>query len=115
MNLPVHTLITHPVRTAILEHVAKNIRLSPSDLHGLMKRPNLKVIAYHVKVLADDGFLELVDMSERQGGTVHIYSLTPAAVEAIAEWAAAARRLQEAVRFGDSIRRRNGARTLTAS
>lgn len=61
----------HPLRMRILMRLNEAVR-SPVQLAGEQEEP-LNTVAYHVRVLLDLGFLELVRTAPRRGATEHFY------------------------------------------
>jgi len=69
--------LSHPLRVQILERIEEE-DASPAALSKQMDGVALGLIAYHVKVLEEAGFLELVETRPRRGAVEHIYRAKPA-------------------------------------
>ena len=70
-----HTLLNalnHPLRRQILRAMPDGNATSPRELADRLEAP-LGNLAYHVRVLADCGALELVDERRVRGTTQHFY------------------------------------------
>lgn len=64
----------HPVRFAILTALSEGVS-SPVQLARKMGEP-VGNVAYHTRILADLGAIELVDTAQRRGATEHFYRAT---------------------------------------
>lgn len=73
-NDAVMKALNHPLRRKILRHMAdkKDEQLSPALLAKALKEP-LGKVSYHVRLLAEPGFLKLVDTAPRRGAIEHYY------------------------------------------
>jgi DNA-binding PadR family transcriptional regulator len=69
----------HPIRVSVLRVLAQRT-MSPVELSRSLGRPDwsLGVIAYHVRLLASHGIIELVQTIQRRGAIEHRYAVTPA-------------------------------------
>jgi DNA-binding HxlR family transcriptional regulator len=69
----------HPIRVSVLRVLAQRT-MSPVELSRSLGRPewSLGVIAYHVRLLASHGIIELVQTIQRRGAVEHRYAVTPA-------------------------------------
>lgn len=68
--------LSHPLRVRILERLEEE-DASPASLSRQMDDVALGLIAYHVKVLEESGFLELIETRPRRGAVEHIYRAKP--------------------------------------
>lgn len=68
--------LSHPLRVRILE-MLEDEDGSPASLSKQMEDVALGLVAYHVKVLEESGFLELVETRPRRGAVEHIYRAKP--------------------------------------
>jgi DNA-binding transcriptional ArsR family regulator len=68
---------SHPVRVTALAAFSKG-ELSPVELSRALGHSDwtLGVIAYHVRVLAANGLIELAGTIQRRGAVEHVYALT---------------------------------------
>jgi DNA-binding transcriptional ArsR family regulator len=64
----------HPIRTDIVAHLRTHERVSPHELAELWDLP-LGTVSYHVRRLAQLGFLRLDARTSRRGAVVHHYVL----------------------------------------
>src|SRR5690349_14771742 len=77
--------VLNPIAVAVLELLAVVDRRphperSPKQLaDALGEADRLGLVAYHVRMLADRGLVELVRTEQRRGALAHYYRLTPAA------------------------------------
>lgn len=69
--------LSHPLRVEILERM-QDEETSPALLSKQMDGVALGLIAYHVKVLEESGFVELVGTRPRRGAVEHFYRARPA-------------------------------------
>lgn len=69
--------LSHPLRVEILERM-QDEETSPAILAKKMDGVALGLIAYHVKVLEESGFVELVGTRPRRGAVEHFYRARPA-------------------------------------
>jgi DNA-binding transcriptional ArsR family regulator len=67
----------HPLRLEILRSLGE--RASPTDLSRRLGQP-LGTVSYHVRVLADQGLLRLVEQAPRRGAIEHYYAAAPGLV-----------------------------------
>ena len=70
--------VGHPLRVQILRAIAAHDHRSPSRLADELGKP-LARVSYHVGLLAQWGFLELVETVPRRGAVEHQYRLAPLA------------------------------------
>lgn len=75
--------LAHPIRRQIIEALGNETASSPVTLANGGETA-LPTIAYHFKVLADLGMVQVVDTRQRRGATEHIYDLTDAGRSLIA-------------------------------
>ena len=75
----------HPLRTRILSVLNEKVS-SPSDL-AIELNAQTGHTAYHIKVLKEIGFVELVDTEQRRGATEHYYRATRRALIPPDAWA----------------------------
>jgi DNA-binding transcriptional ArsR family regulator len=68
----------HPIRVRVLAALAQR-EMSPVELSRTLGRPDwsLGVIAYHVRLLAAHGLIELESTIQRRGAIEHRYVATP--------------------------------------
>ena len=66
--------LRHPLRRAILRTMAKEPRLSPRQISDILEQP-LSMVSYHVRVLRDNGAIELVGRAQVRGSVQHFYRL----------------------------------------
>lgn len=73
-NTAVAKALSHPIRRKILRAMAgdANGGLSPAILSEELKTP-LGTVAYHVRLLFEDGILKLVKTEPRRGAVEHFY------------------------------------------
>jgi DNA-binding transcriptional ArsR family regulator len=64
----------HPIRTEIVAYLRTHQRVSPHQLAELWELP-LGTVSYHVRRLAQLGFLRLEARTSRRGAIVHHYAL----------------------------------------
>lgn len=76
----------HPLRMRVLMRLNEAVR-SPVQLATELEEP-LNTVAYHVRVLVDLGFLELVRTEPRRGATEHFYRAQQRAFLTDEDWAA---------------------------
>ena len=70
-------VFAHPLRLEILRSLGE--RASPTDLSRRLGQP-LGTVSYHVRVLADQGLLRLVEQAPRRGAIEHYYAAAPGLV-----------------------------------
>jgi len=75
----------HPLRMRVLMRLNQSVR-SPVQLAAELEEP-LNTVAYHVRVLLDLGFLELVSTAPRRGATEHFYRAQERALLTDEDWA----------------------------
>jgi DNA-binding transcriptional ArsR family regulator len=69
-------ILRHPLRKRLLRlYVEEEGMLSPKELAGLTEKP-LSSVAYHVRVLAQHGAVEIVAEQRRRGSVEHFYEAT---------------------------------------
>jgi predicted transcriptional regulator len=68
-------LFEHPIRMEIMGLVERELATSPSTLAKMLGRP-VQNVAYHVRQLADAGWLMLSSTDQRRGAVVHYYAPT---------------------------------------
>jgi DNA-binding transcriptional ArsR family regulator len=66
---------SHPLRRRILEHLSEDDVASPSELANALGEP-LTDVSYHVRILRDLDYLELVRTEPRRGALEHFYRAT---------------------------------------
>lgn len=71
-NAGLLTALKHPVRRAVLRRLRGGHRLSPRELAEALGLP-LSNVSYHVRVLADNGAVRLVDEVQVRGSLQHFY------------------------------------------
>lgn len=71
LNAPLFKALGHPLRYAILT-IASDHPVSPTELSEMLEEPFQKVYS-QVRVLTEDGLLELVETDRRLGGEQHFY------------------------------------------
>jgi DNA-binding transcriptional ArsR family regulator len=76
--------IAHPLRLQILGALDGRVA-SPSEIAGELGTP-LSNTSYHVRQLADVGFLQLVDRAVRRGAIEHYYTATVRPAVAAETW-----------------------------
>ncbi|HEX8156285.1 MAG TPA: helix-turn-helix domain-containing protein [Solirubrobacteraceae bacterium] len=72
--------VGHPLRVQILRSCAMQDRRSPSQIASELRSP-LGRISYHVSLLSQWGFLDLVETIPRRGAVEHRYRLATLARE----------------------------------
>jgi DNA-binding transcriptional ArsR family regulator len=81
-------VLRHPLRRRLLRlYVEKKGMLSPKELADSTKKP-LSSVGYHVRVLAEQGAVEIVAEQQRRGSVEHFYEATSLVDEV--PWARAA-------------------------
>ena len=69
--------LRHPLRRSLLRrYVESKEMLSPSELAQLEGKP-LSNVGYHVRVLAEQGAVEIVSEAPARGSVAHFYKATP--------------------------------------
>jgi DNA-binding transcriptional ArsR family regulator len=69
-------LLRHPLRRELLRlYVKEDTSLSPKQLSDFTKK-HLSVVGYHVRELAKQGAVELVETRPRRGSLEHFYEAT---------------------------------------
>lgn len=90
INEQIFKALSHPVRghifLALREHVASPSELVPV-VEELGKPTNVEAVAYHCRLLARAGVIELVATDNRSGGTKHYYRATARPLLDTEEWA----------------------------
>jgi DNA-binding transcriptional ArsR family regulator len=70
-------VLRHPLRKRLLRfYVEAEGTLSPKQLTLLANEPEISVVGYHVRVLAENGAVELVKTVPRRGSVEHFYKAT---------------------------------------
>lgn len=87
--------ISHPLRLRALNALNERVA-SPNEL-ALELGTKVNLIAYHIRVLAKDGCIELVDTKQRRGATEHFYRATRRAEFEDHEWMMIPRTLREEI------------------
>jgi DNA-binding transcriptional ArsR family regulator len=86
------TLRPHLVRDQILDAMATSGRpISPAQLQRVLADQSLGSVAYHMRVLASAGLIELADEQRVRGAIEHYYAIVP---DVAAEFADPVARLQ---------------------
>lgn len=67
--------LVHPTRRQILKTMAKHSPISPRQLSGQIGEP-LSNVGYHVRVLAANDLVQLVDEVPVGGSMQHFYRMT---------------------------------------
>ena len=75
----------HPVRMRILQRLNETV-LSPNQLSQELEEP-LGNVSYHVRVLIDLGYLELVNTVQKRGAVEHFYRAQSRAFLTDEDWA----------------------------
>lgn len=65
-------VLSHPLRPRILQAVALRGESSPTEIAASLQEP-LGSVSYHVRILRDEGWLELVRTAPRRGAVEHFY------------------------------------------
>jgi DNA-binding transcriptional ArsR family regulator len=78
-------VFSHPMRLRILELVADRGETSPNQLATVVGA-SVGAISYHVRVLHDEGWLELSRTQRRRGAIEHFYRVTRALHVEDAQW-----------------------------
>jgi len=70
-------ILQHPLRRRLLRfYVEAEGALSPKELTLLADDPKIANVGYHVRVLAENGAVELVETQPRRGSVEHFYEAT---------------------------------------
>ena len=86
------TLRPHPVRDQVLETMATYGRpISPTQVQRVLPDQSLGSVAYHIRVLAAAGVIELADEKRVRGAVEHYYAIV---ADVAAEFADPVSRLQ---------------------
>ena len=67
-----HRALGHPMRVQVLEILNERVA-SPTELARHLDVP-LARLSYHIRLLAEEGWIELVDTVPRRGALEHYYS-----------------------------------------
>lgn len=78
-------VLSHPMRPRILQVVNDRGEASPNQIAAVVGS-TLGAVSYHVRILHDEGWLELVRTAQRRGATEHFYRLAHAPLVDDAEW-----------------------------
>jgi DNA-binding transcriptional ArsR family regulator len=65
-------VLSHPLRPQILSVVTRRGEASPNEVAGELGAP-LGTVSYHVRMLRDEGWLELTRTEQRRGAVEHFY------------------------------------------
>jgi DNA-binding transcriptional ArsR family regulator len=65
-------VLSHPLRPQILSVVTRRGEASPNQVAGELGAP-LGTVSYHVRMLRDEGWLELARTEQRRGAVEHFY------------------------------------------
>jgi DNA-binding transcriptional ArsR family regulator len=87
--------LAHPLRAQILLTLDREL-LSPRELEQRLDGAKLGLVAYHVRMLRDDGLLELVETRRVRGSVESFYGLTPRGRLAHSVLAASCRQISSA-------------------
>lgn len=69
-------VLQHPLRRQLLRlYVEEEGRLSPKELADFTKQ-HLSKVGYHVRVLAEQGAVRLIETQPRRGSVEHFYEAT---------------------------------------
>ncbi|HET7590950.1 MAG TPA: helix-turn-helix domain-containing protein [Solirubrobacterales bacterium] len=69
-------VLAHPLRKQLLRlYVEEKGMLSPKELADFTKK-HLSSVSYHVRVLAEQGAVEIVAEQQRRGSVEHFYEAT---------------------------------------
>jgi DNA-binding transcriptional ArsR family regulator len=78
-------VLSHPMRPRILEILTKRGEASPNEIAKELVA-SLGSVSYHVRILRDEGWLELVRTEGRRGAVEHFYRTTEAPFLDDAQW-----------------------------
>ncbi len=76
--------LAHPARLRALSHATEGEKLSASKLRAEMPDVALQTLSYHVRCLADAGYLQTVGQVPSRGGVEHLYLITPRGIKLVA-------------------------------
>jgi len=70
-------VLRHPLRKRLLRfYLEAEGTLSPKQLTLLASEPEISIVGYHVRALAENGAVELVKTEPRRGSVEHFYKAT---------------------------------------